>query len=131
MVLSADTILDHKAVDAMFVRIVCIYLSSLMRSSSLLSGYSRFPVHEPGNPLAFVGLLIVKKVLRFCLFSTFSFTGLIMQLLTYDPSKALPVSSFQLSILPEALPSINCFQALDYLYATFYIPHSYKTLTLF
>ncbi|KIJ93591.1 hypothetical protein K443DRAFT_135002 [Laccaria amethystina LaAM-08-1] len=79
VILSADTILDHKAVDAI-----------------LLSGYSRFPVHEPNNPFAFVGLLLVKK------------------LLTYDPSKALPVSSFQLSILPEALPSINCFQALDY-----------------
>ena len=68
MILSADTILDHKAVDAMFVRFLFIYLSSLMRSSSLLSGYSRFPVHEPGNPLAFVGLLIVKKVLRFVRF---------------------------------------------------------------
>jgi metal transporter CNNM len=28
----------------------------------LLSGYSRFPVHEPGNPLSFSGLLLVKKV---------------------------------------------------------------------
>jgi hypothetical protein len=27
-----------------------------------LSGYSRFPVHEPGNPLAFAGLLLVKGV---------------------------------------------------------------------
>lgn len=27
---------------------------------------------------------------------------------------ALPVSAFPLSILPEAPPSINCFQALDY-----------------
>ncbi|KXN92794.1 hypothetical protein AN958_04721 [Leucoagaricus sp. SymC.cos] len=80
VVLSADAILDHKAVDAI-----------------LLSGYSRFPVHEPGNPMAFVGLLLVKK------------------LLNYDPSKALPVSAFPLSILPEAYPSINCFQALDYL----------------
>ncbi|KAF9042424.1 hypothetical protein BJ165DRAFT_1487046 [Panaeolus papilionaceus] len=79
VILSADAILDHKAVDAI-----------------LLSGYSRFPVHEPGNPLAFVGLLLIKK------------------LLTYDPSKALPVSAFQLGILPEAYPSINCFQALDY-----------------
>ncbi|TFK38807.1 hypothetical protein BDQ12DRAFT_683387 [Crucibulum laeve] len=79
VVLSADAILDHQAVDAI-----------------LLSGYSRFPVHEPGNPLAFIGLLLIKK------------------LLTYDPSKALPVSSFPLSILPEAHPSINCFQALDY-----------------
>ncbi|PPQ76770.1 hypothetical protein CVT24_010757 [Panaeolus cyanescens] len=79
VILSSDAILDHKAVDAI-----------------LLSGYSRFPVHEPGNPLSFVGLLLIKK------------------LLTYDPAKALPVSAFQLSILPEAHPSINCFQALDY-----------------
>ncbi|KAF9444516.1 DUF21-domain-containing protein [Macrolepiota fuliginosa MF-IS2] len=82
VVLSADAILDHKAVDAI-----------------LLSGYSRFPVHEPGNPMAFIGLLLVKKE---------------SPLLNYDPSKALPVSAFPLSILPEAHPSINCFQALDY-----------------
>ncbi|KAJ4467227.1 hypothetical protein J3R30DRAFT_3216216, partial [Lentinula aciculospora] len=69
--LSADTILDHKTLDAI-----------------LSSGYSRFPIHEPGNPLAF--------------------------LLQYDPSQALPISSFPLSILPEAPPTINCFQALDY-----------------
>lgn len=40
----------------------------------------------------------------------------LMQLLIYDPSEELPVSSFSLSILPEAGPDINCFQALDYLY---------------
>lgn len=77
--LSRDTILDHKMIDTI-----------------LTSGYSRFPIHESGNSLAFTGLLLVKK------------------LLTYDPAKELPVSSFPLSILPEALPSINCFQALDY-----------------
>jgi len=77
--LSMDTILDHNTVDAI-----------------LNSGYSRIPVHESGDPLAFRGLLLVKK------------------LLTYDPAQALPVSYIKLSILPEALPSINCFQALDY-----------------
>ncbi|RDB19520.1 Protein MAM3 [Hypsizygus marmoreus] len=77
--LSADCILDHQKVD-----------------SIILSGYSRFPVHDPQDPTAFLGLLLVKK------------------LLTYDPARALPVSSFELSILPEAHPSINCFQALDY-----------------
>ncbi|KAK2463998.1 hypothetical protein APHAL10511_003942 [Amanita phalloides] len=79
VVLSSDAILNHAAVDAI-----------------MLSGYSRFPVHEPGNPTAFIGLLLIKK------------------LLNYDPSKALPVSNFPLSILPEAYPDINCFQALDY-----------------
>ncbi|KIK95990.1 hypothetical protein PAXRUDRAFT_826457 [Paxillus rubicundulus Ve08.2h10] len=77
--LSADTILDHVTVDTI-----------------LSSGYSRFPVHEPNDPLAFRGLLLIKK------------------LLVYDPAQALPVSHFKLSILPEAHPSINCFQALDY-----------------
>ncbi|KAI9510699.1 DUF21-domain-containing protein [Russula earlei] len=77
--LSSDAILDAKMVEFL-----------------LLSGYSRFPVHEPGNPLAFCGLLLVKK------------------LLTYDPSQCWPVSKFRLSILPEARPAINCFQALDY-----------------
>jgi metal transporter CNNM len=55
-------------------------------------------VHEPGNPTAFLGLLLIKKLLK------------------YDPAQAWPVSSLQLGILPEAHPGINCFQALDYLY---------------
>ncbi|KAG1731330.1 uncharacterized protein EDB91DRAFT_1238957 [Suillus paluster] len=79
VMLSSDTILDHPTVDAI-----------------LASGFSRFPVHKPGNPLAFVGLLLIKK------------------LLAYDTAQGLPVSHFSLSILPEAPPSINCFQALDY-----------------
>ncbi|KAJ7776344.1 hypothetical protein B0H16DRAFT_1506412 [Mycena metata] len=77
--LSADAILDEELVEKI-----------------LLSGYSRFPVHEPEDPDSFIGLLLIKKLLK------------------YDPSSALPVSSFPLSILPEARPSINCFQALDY-----------------
>jgi metal transporter CNNM len=60
------------------------------------SGYSRIPVHAQGNKNDFVGLLLAKT------------------LLTYDPKKALPVSAFPLSILPEAPPSVNCFQALHY-----------------
>ncbi|KAH9075530.1 DUF21-domain-containing protein [Lactarius deliciosus] len=77
--LSSDTILDAKMIESL-----------------LFSGYSRFPVHEPGNTLAFLGLLLVKK------------------LLIYDPSQCWPVSKFALSILPEAEPTINVFQALDY-----------------
>ncbi|KAJ7041638.1 hypothetical protein C8F04DRAFT_1079556 [Mycena alexandri] len=77
--LAADAILDDKLVEKI-----------------LLSGYSRFPVHEPEDPDSFIGLLLIKKLLK------------------YDPSSALPVSSFPLSIIPEARPSINCFQALDY-----------------
>lgn len=44
-------------------------------------------------------------------------TNVVAQLLTYDPSQCWPVSKFLLSILPEAKPTINCFQALDYLCA--------------
>jgi len=71
-------------------------LDNTKLESLLMSGFSRFPVHEPGRPLAFVGLLLVKK------------------LLTCDLTKPLKVSDVPLSILPEAGPSINCFQALDY-----------------
>ncbi|KAH6901112.1 hemolysin [Coprinopsis sp. MPI-PUGE-AT-0042] len=78
-VLGSDSVLDQATVDAI-----------------MQSGYSRVPVHLPGRPKAFMGLLLVKR------------------LLTYDPKQALPVSAFPLSILPEAPPSINCFQALDY-----------------
>ncbi|KAF8179690.1 hypothetical protein K438DRAFT_1210126 [Mycena galopus ATCC 62051] len=77
--LSADAILDDKLVETM-----------------LLSGYSRFPVHEPHDPDSFIGLLLIKKLIK------------------YDPAQALPVRKMPLGILPEAQPSINCFQALDY-----------------
>ncbi|KAF8194855.1 hypothetical protein K438DRAFT_809580 [Mycena galopus ATCC 62051] len=77
--LSADAILDDKLVETM-----------------LLSGYSRFPVHEPHDPDSFIGLLLIKKLIK------------------YDPAQALPVGRMALGILPEAQPSINCFQALDY-----------------
>ena len=83
--------------------------------ASLLSGYSRFPVHKPGQPLAFIGLLLVKKVSYNGILFVLAYLITSSKLLKYDPSKALPVSSFPLSILPEAFPSINCFQALDYL----------------
>ncbi|ELU43354.1 glycosyltransferase family 25 domain-containing protein [Rhizoctonia solani AG-1 IA] len=40
--LGSDTILDHKRVDTI--------------------GYSRIPVHEPGSPTNFIGILLIKKV---------------------------------------------------------------------
>lgn len=43
-----------------------------------------------------IGLLLIKKLLR------------------YDPSTNKAVGQLPLSILPEARPDINCFQALDY-----------------
>ena len=35
---------------------------------SLQSGYSRFPVHEPGKPTSFIGLLLIKKVIYFFIY---------------------------------------------------------------
>jgi len=63
--LSADTILDRKTVDSMLVQSARTleFVSSLLHElNSLLSGYSRFPIHEPGKPLSFIGLLLIKKV---------------------------------------------------------------------
>lgn len=64
VILSSDTILGHTAVDNMYVLARSSFLSfpSLNPCYSLLSGYSRFPVHEPGNPTSFIGLLLIKKV---------------------------------------------------------------------
>ncbi|TIB59012.1 hypothetical protein E3P78_03717 [Wallemia ichthyophaga] len=59
-------------------------------------GYSRIPIHTPNNPTRFIGMLLVKKLIK------------------YDPEDKWLVSDFALSVLPEALPNISCFQALDY-----------------
>lgn len=59
-------------------------------------GYSRIPIHTPNNPTRFIGMLLVKKLIK------------------YDPEDKWFVSDFALSVLPEALPNISCFQALDY-----------------
>ncbi|KAJ3755457.1 hemolysin [Lentinula raphanica] len=64
----------------------------------LASGCSRIPVYDPNVPSgsAFIGLLLVKRLLQ------------------YDHLLNLPIRDFPLSVLPEAPPSICCFQALDY-----------------
>ncbi|WVQ81861.1 hypothetical protein IAT38_003988 [Cryptococcus sp. DSM 104549] len=79
LTLPTDKVLDHDAIDQI-----------------LLSGFSRIPVHEPGQKDNFVGMLLVKR------------------LITYNPDDEWPVSKFPLLPLPEAKPEINCFQALDY-----------------
>jgi metal transporter CNNM len=98
---------------ATFVFITAFTLTCLHRRQS---GFSRVPIHEPGQPLIFIGILLVKTVRMSPLLQEghSSFFRL-WQLLGYDPAKALPVSAFPLCVLPEASPSINCFQALDYL----------------
>ena len=71
MLLSADTILDEAQFNAMWVDTSSpVSLRSPVRiltfyHFSIQSGYSRFPVHFPGRPKAFIGLLLVKRV-RIC-----------------------------------------------------------------
>ncbi|PVF97550.1 DUF21-domain-containing protein [Serendipita vermifera] len=77
--ISSDTVVDRKVFDTL-----------------LSSGYSRFPVTDANKPNSVLGLLLIKKLLK------------------YDPSTNKTVSQLPLSILPEAKPTINCFQALDY-----------------
>ncbi|WWC71592.1 uncharacterized protein I206_105550 [Kwoniella pini CBS 10737] len=79
LTLPSDKVLDHESIDHI-----------------LLSGFSRIPVHEPGQKDNFIGMLLVKR------------------LITYNPDDEWPVSKFSLLPLPEAKPEINCFQALDY-----------------
>lgn len=61
------------------------------------SGYSRVPIHEPGRPDAILGMLLVK------------------QLIQYDPEDAWPVSRFNLNPLPEAPPTLNLLDTINYM----------------
>ncbi|CAO3675260.1 unnamed protein product [Umbelopsis ramanniana] len=78
-VLSIDANLDEKVMDMI-----------------VSAGYSRIPVHSPGNKSNFVGMLLVK------------------QLIKYDPEDALPVSNFQISTLPETGPDTSCLDILNF-----------------
>lgn len=62
----------------------------------LMRGHSRVPIYNPANSSDFVGMLIVKK------------------LISYDPHECARIDSFQLSILPETSPDVDCFQVLNY-----------------
>ncbi|ANB13544.1 Mam3p [Sugiyamaella lignohabitans] len=78
-VLSADTILDEKTMEQI-----------------LHTGFNRIPIHEPGEPENFIGMLLVRI------------------LITYDPEDALPISSFPLATLPETGPDTSCLNILNY-----------------
>ncbi|KAH7119623.1 hypothetical protein B0J11DRAFT_534178 [Dendryphion nanum] len=77
--MSADTVLDED-----------------MMNSILSAGYSRIPIHTPGNPKNFVGMLLVKM------------------LITYDPEDALRVRDFALATLPETRPATSCLDIINF-----------------
>ncbi|KAF7727457.1 hypothetical protein EC973_007526 [Apophysomyces ossiformis] len=77
--LSVDDILDEQSVDKI-----------------LTAGYSRIPVHSPGDNTNFVGMLLTKR------------------LITYDPEDGLPVKELQISTLPETGPDTSCLDILNF-----------------
>ncbi|KAG7806923.1 hypothetical protein KL921_004717 [Ogataea angusta] len=77
--LPSDRILDEEVVEEIFN-----------------AGFSRIPIHLPGEPTNFVGMLLVRI------------------LISYDPEDALPVSSFPLATLPETSLDTSCLNILNY-----------------
>lgn len=78
-VMAEDTVLDEKTMDKI-----------------LSAGYSRIPIHAPGNPRDFVGMLLVKI------------------LITYDPEDACQVKDFPLATLPETRPETSCLDIVNF-----------------
>ncbi|RVD89571.1 uncharacterized protein DFL_000574 [Arthrobotrys flagrans] len=77
--MSADTVLDEKTMDKI-----------------LSKGYSRIPIHAPGEPTNFVGMLLVKI------------------LITYDPEDGMKVADFPLATLPETAPETSCLDIVNF-----------------
>ncbi|EGV63769.1 DUF21-domain-containing protein [Yamadazyma tenuis ATCC 10573] len=77
--MSANTILDEKTVEEIFN-----------------AGFSRIPIHVPGESMNFIGMLLVRV------------------LISYDPEDALPVASFPLATLPETGTDTSCLNILNY-----------------
>jgi metal transporter CNNM len=77
--LPSNKVLDEKTVEEIFN-----------------AGFSRIPIHFPGEPTNFVGMLLVRI------------------LISYDPEDELPVSSFPLATLPETKLDTSCLHILNY-----------------
>ncbi len=71
-------------------------LNQSMTDSILSAGYSRIPIHAPGNEQNFVGMLLVKI------------------LITYDPEDCQAVSDFALATLPETRSETSCLDILNF-----------------
>jgi metal transporter CNNM len=77
--MSSDTVLDEATMD-----------------NILSAGYSRIPIHAPGEPFNFVGMLLVKV------------------LITYDPEDAKQVHEFPLATLPETAEDTSCLDIVNF-----------------
>ncbi|GAA5935169.1 uncharacterized protein JCM15063_000959 [Sporobolomyces koalae] len=79
--LAADVKLNHAVVDQI-----------------LVSGHSRIPVHNPGDPTDFVGML----------------SDALKQLISYDPDDEKALGDMALSILPEVGLDASCLDLLNF-----------------
>ncbi|KAF8537351.1 hypothetical protein BDD12DRAFT_847419 [Trichophaea hybrida] len=77
--MASDTVLDEETMDEI-----------------LSAGYSRIPIHAPGEPTNFVGMLLVKV------------------LITYDPEDAREVGEFPLATLPETAEDTSCLDIVNF-----------------
>lgn len=77
--MSSETVLDEPTMDEI-----------------LSAGYSRIPIHAPGEPTNFVGMLLVKV------------------LITYDPEDARQVGEFPLATLPETAEDTSCLDIVNF-----------------
>ncbi|KAG0136234.1 hypothetical protein HOY82DRAFT_550428 [Tuber indicum] len=77
--MSSDTVLDEVTMNGI-----------------LSAGYSRIPIHAPGEPANFVGMLLVKI------------------LITYDPEDEKRVGEFPLATLPETREETSCLDIVNF-----------------
>lgn len=102
-IISAVLDLKDKPVEAVMTPIEGVFTMSSDRildeetiEEILNAGFNRIPIHVPGQPSNFVGMLLVRT------------------LITYDPEDAFPISSFPLATLPETGPDTSCLNILNY-----------------
>lgn len=77
--LSTESVLDEPTMDAI-----------------LSQGYSRIPIHDPGNKTHFVGMLLVKT------------------LIIHNPESHQRVREFPMTTLPETRPETSCLDIVNF-----------------
>jgi metal transporter CNNM len=102
-IISAVLDLKEKPVGAIMTPIKDVFTMSsdtildVNTTNEILSaGYSRIPIHAPGEPTNFVGMLLVKV------------------LITYDPEDEKRVGEFPLATLPETAEDTSCLDIVNF-----------------
>jgi len=102
-IISAVLDLKEKPVGAIMTPIKDVFtmsadkvLDELTMDEILSAGYSRIPIHVPGEPHNFIGMLLVKM------------------LITYDPEDEKRVGEFPLATLPETAEDTSCLDIVNF-----------------